>query len=95
MHAKILEAPEQIRAQSGERVVECVKRLSSADRDYYRRRALQEDEAATRAASCEARLAHSELAAAYRQLCRSDGAQLDPCLASELAMFRFNPRPAD
>jgi hypothetical protein len=95
MQAKILETPEQSRAQSAKQLAECVKRLSSADRDYYRRRAVQEDEAATRAGCCEARLAHAELAAAYRQLCRSEGAQLDPRLASELAMFRFNPRPAD
>ena len=94
MHAKILETPEQSRAQSTQLLAESVRRLSSADRDYYRRRAEQEEEAATRAACCEARRAHAGLAAAYRQLCRSDEAQRDPRLVSELAMFRFNPRPA-
>lgn len=95
MHAKILETPEPDRARSNEQFAECVKQLSSADRDFYRRRAVQEDEASARAVCCEARLAHEELAAAYRQLCRSNGASADPHRASELAMFRFNPRPVD
>ena len=95
MHAKMIETPKEGRAQSSEQFAECVMRLSSAERDYYRRRAAQEDEAATTAGCCEARLAHAELAAAYRQLCQFEGAQLDPRFASEPAMFRFNPRPAD
>ena len=95
MHAKILETPDPSRAQSNDELAEYVKRLSSTDRDFYRRRAVQEDEAAARASCCEARLAHEELAAAYRQLCRSKGVPVDPHLASELAMFRFNRKPAD
>lgn len=75
MHAKILETPEKGRAQSKEQPAKGVKQLGSADSDYYRRRAVQEDEAAARASCCEARVAHSELAAAYGQLCLSNGAR--------------------
>lgn len=95
MHAKIIENPDQGRSQSNSKLSKCVKQLSSADRDYFRRRATQESEAAASASCCEARLAHEELAAGYLQLCRSNGAPADPHLASELVMFRFNPRPTD
>ena len=95
MHAKIVETPEQSRAQSSEQLAKGVNPLSSADRDYYRRRAVQEDDAAARASCCEAHHVHEELAAAYRQLCRSNGTTVDPDLAAELVMFRFNPRRTD
>ena len=95
MHAKVIETPEQGREPSNNELAECLKQLTSVDRDYYRLRVAQEDEAARRASCDEARLAHEELAAAYRQLCQSDGAPVDPHLASELVMFRFNPKPTD
>jgi len=95
MHAKIIEEPNQSRSQSNEQLAECMKQLNSADRDYYRRRAVQEDDAAARASCCEAHHVHEELAAAYRQLCRSNGTAVDPDLAAEMVMFRFNPRRTD
>lgn len=91
MHADTFETPEQGQTQSTERLDERVKQWSSEDRDYFRSRAIEEDDAAARASSCEARFAHKELAAAYRQLCRFNGYQRDPHLASERAMFRSNP----
>lgn len=93
MHAKNIETPEQSGPTSNDQFAECVKKLSSTDRDFYRRRAAQEDEAAASASCSEARLAHEELAAAYRQLCHSKGAPIDTHLASEMLMFRFNPKP--
>lgn len=42
------------------------------DRTYFLRRALQEDEAARKAMSAEARERHLELAEAYRFRCRAD-----------------------
>lgn len=95
MHAKIFEMPGECRTGSDEKLAECVKHLSSADKAYFRRRAVQEKDAAASASCSEARCAHEELAAAYLQLCRSNGEPADPHLASELVMFRFNPRPAD
>lgn len=95
MHAKIIETPEQSGPTSNDQFAECVKKLSSTDRDFYRRRAAQEDEAAASASCCEARLAHEELAAAYRQLCHSSGGPIDAHLASEMVMFLFNAKPAD
>ena len=74
---------------------ECARRLTEADRDYFRRRAAQEAEAAYAASCCEARLAHEELASAYRLLCSSRKAAADPHLASELSMFQFSASPAD
>jgi hypothetical protein len=83
MHAMILEAPAQSRAHSNEQLAGRAIQLSSADRDYYRRRKIQEYEAAARASCCEARFAHEELAAAYRQFCRSNEAPIDPaCISS-------------
>ena len=89
MHADIVEA------RGPESLGECVRQLSQADRDYFRRRAAQEAEAARAASCCEARLAHEALASAYRLLCSSRKAAADPHLASELSMFQFKPSPAD
>jgi hypothetical protein len=97
MHAKILGTsdPDEKRNPLGEALAQRVEQLSPADRDYFGRRALQESKAA-RASSCpEARLAHEKLAEAYRLLCPLDGGHANPHLASELALFQFNPRPAD
>lgn len=95
MHAKILEIPDERPTQSDGDLAGCLKQLSAADRNYYRRRAIQEDEAAARAPCSEARLAHKDLAAAYWQLCRSKSDSANPHFASELAMFRFNSLPTD
>lgn len=89
MHANIVET---LRPEApGERA----KLLSQADRDYFRRRADEEAEAAEAASCCEARLAHEELASAYRMLCSSRKAAGDPHLPSELSIFQFKPRSAD
>lgn len=95
MHANIIETPEQRLVQSSDQLAQCVKKLNPVDREYFHRRAIEEDDAAVKASCDEARLAHQELAAAYRQLSRTDGECVDPHLASELVMFRFNPKPAD
>lgn len=84
-----------VQARGVESLGECVAQLSEADRDYYRRRAAQETEAASESSCCEARMAHEELAAAYRLLCSTGQCQADPHLASELTMFQFNPKPTD
>ena len=97
MHAKIIETPtpEEIQAQADQAFAQCLEQLSSTDRAYYRRRAEQELEAVRSASCCEARIAHEELARAYRLLCSSSKARRDAHLASEMAMFQFNARPAD
>ena len=89
VHAEIVEArgPEALR--------QCASELSQADRDYYRRRAAQEAEAARASSCCEARIAHQQLATTYRLLCAVREGPDEPQLASELAMFRFNPKPMD
>ena len=79
MHAKNLATPES-RAPSNEQPANGLRQRSSADRDYYHRRAVQKDEAAARASCYEARNAHEKLAAAYGQLCQSNGAFADPSL---------------
>lgn len=85
IHANIIEVlgPEPARSDSSRE--RRTKHLSSTDRHYFHRRAGQEAEAA-RAASCsEARLAHEEMAQAYRLLCQSHKSSADPHLASEIA----------
>lgn len=82
MRARILETPDKGRAHSCEQTVKTVRQLSSSERNYYSRRAVQEHEAAAGASCCEARVAHSELAAAYGRLCRSNGALADPHLTA-------------
>ena len=51
------------------------------DRDYYLRRALQEQEAARNAACLPARERHEELAKAYRLRCRLDATATNPLVA--------------
>ena len=68
---------------------------SQADRDYFRHRADEEAKAADAASCCEARIAHEELACAYRQLCTSRNGAADPHLASELSIFQFNLKPGE
>jgi len=87
MHANIVET------RGPESLGGCAILLSRADRDYFRGRAAQEAEAAIVASCCEARLAHEELASAYRLLCSSRKGAADRHLAPELSMFQFNPRP--
>jgi hypothetical protein len=89
MHANIVET------RGTETLGECVRQLSQGDRDYFRRRAAEEAEAANAASCCEARMAHEELASAYRLLCSSRKAAADPHLTFELRMFQFNASPAD
>lgn len=86
MHANIVET------RRPEPLGECVRLLSQADRDYFRRRADEEAEAAIAASCCEARLAHEVLASAYRLLCSSRKGAADPHL-SPVSMFQFNPGP--
>lgn len=97
MHANILEtrAHDQDQVKSEKAFSHCVKRLNSADRDYFRRRAEEETEATRKAACCESRLAHEELARAYRLLCSSNDAYGEDHLTSELAMYQSNPKQAD
>lgn len=96
MHADIVQTttPDPPPARPEETLAWCTRGLTAADRNYFRRRAAQEAEA-SRASGCdEAKLAHEELATAYRLLCTPRKAPAQPHLASELAMFRFNPKPA-
>lgn len=89
VHADIVEA------RGPESLGECVRQLCKADRDYYQRRAAQEAEAARASSCCEARMAHEEMAAAYRLLCSAGQGRDEPKLASDLILFQFNPKPAD
>jgi len=95
IHANIIEAlgPDPVR--SDETLERCTNRLSSTDMDYFHRRAAQEAEAAHAASCSEARLAHEEMAEAYRLLCRSQKSGSDPHLASELSALLFHSRLAD
>jgi hypothetical protein len=72
-----------------------VRPQSATERDYYCHRAAEEAKAANAASCGEARIAHEKLAAAYRLLCSSRQGWADPHLASEPAMFQFNPHPRD
>jgi hypothetical protein len=80
MGAIILDTPMPDRhlTQPDEAISPSTKQLSSSDRDYYRRRATDEADAATKASCGEARIAHEQLATAYRRLCSSHGAHVDP-----------------
>ena len=95
IYANVIRDPGPCQAGSNETLEQCTKRLSSAESDYFHRRAAQEAEAAQAASCAEARLAHKELAEAYRLLCRSHKSSADPHLASELSAFLFNARPTD
>lgn len=88
VHAVIVEA------RGPESLGDCVGQFSEADREYYRCRAAQEAEAARASSCCEARMAHEELAAAYRLLSSGRQGGANSQLASDLAMFQFNPKPA-
>ena len=95
MHAKIIEEPGPSRTEPTQRLIGRINGLSRADRDYYRLRATQEADAAHRASCIEARLAHQEMAEAYRLLCGSGKCQDDPHLAEELSVFLFDGKRAD
>jgi hypothetical protein len=95
IHAKIFEVPDREDPNCEDTLTQCVTRMSSADVDYYRRRADQEAEAARLAQCCEARLAHEQMAEAYRLLCRFRSTQDDPHLASELSTLLFKPQSTD
>ena len=95
IHAKIIDDPGPEQAGPDETLERCTKLLSSTERDYYHRRAAQEAGAAQAASCTEARLAHEEMAEAYRLLCRSHKSSADRHLASELSTFLFNPKPTD
>ena len=82
-HANTIEGPGPDPARSDETLDRSTKQLSSTEKDYLHRRAAQEAEAAQAASCTEARLAHEELAEAYRLLCRSDKNSAEPHLASE------------
>ena len=97
MNAIIFETPipDPRQVRSIDESTRCGKQLRSTDEDYFRRRAVQEVEAARDATCCEARIAHEKLAAAYRHLWSSNMVQADSDLASGSPMFRFNPRSVD
>lgn len=95
IHVTIVEDPEPNESESHEGSARCLKQFSSADRDYYRRRAEQEREAARKAAGCEARLAHEEMESMYRELGSADSTRIDPESAAELPAFPLNSKPAD
>lgn len=95
IHAKLIEDPGSSPTGSNDAIEQSVMRLSPVDRDYYHRRAVQEAEAARRASCREARLAHEEMAQAYRLLCQPDKGNADSHLVSELSECLFNPRPTD
>jgi hypothetical protein len=67
----ITEDPGPVWTGSGEKLAQRMEQLCSIDLDYFRRRATQEAEAARAVSCCEARLAHEEMAEAYRLLCQS------------------------
>lgn len=92
VHAKIVETR---RGPPKQEFAPCAKQLCSADRNYYRQRANEEAEAARSASCTESRLSHEGLAQAYRLLCSANDKGSDAHLASELAMFQFNPKAAD
>jgi hypothetical protein len=87
VHANIVET------RRPEVLGECARLLSQADKDYFRRRADEEAEAADAAYCCEARMAHEELASAYRLLCSTRNGAADRHLAPELNIFQFRPEP--
>lgn len=89
IHAKMHETPDRVRTCSDGAFLHRQKQLSSAELDYYRRRAVEEIEAARNASCREARMAHEELAAAYRMLCTSHETKRDLRFASDPKMFRF------
>ena len=96
MHGNIVETPSQhpFPDRPAEAFYRHLSQLTATDRDYFRRRAAQEDEAAQASLCSEARIAHEELAAAYRQLC-SPGAPDQSHLVTDQTMFRCNPKPTD
>jgi hypothetical protein len=81
MHANIVKLPVP------ELPDQCVRQLTAADRDYFRRRAAQEADAANLSSCTEAKMAHEELEAAYRLLCSTRRDLADPRPTSELAIF--------
>lgn len=94
MHAKIIEDTGKLGKQEpSQEPTRRLERLSSDDREYYHRRSNQEAEAARIASCCEARLAHEELAEAYRLLCGSGKCQDAPQLSAMLPTFLFKPHP--
>jgi len=88
MHANTIEHPRP-RREAAQSHTRYVKPLSSADRDYFRWRAIQEAEAARLASCCEARLAHEEMAEAYRLLCGLRKSQEGSHPTSGVAQFPF------
>lgn len=76
IHARIIKDPGPFHGTADEASGRGVERSGSADQDYFRQRADQEATAAQAATCCEARLAHEELAAAYRKLCVANGDQI-------------------
>lgn len=92
IHSSVTEEPGFDRAERDEWAALGASLLSPADQEHYRKRATEEAEAA-RAATCrEARLAHEELAAAYRKLASPSeyGSEFN-----RLAAFSFSPSPTN
>ena len=95
INANIIEDPGPDLTRSDRPLERRTHRLSSTERDYFRRRAIHEAEAARAAACSEARLAHEEMAEAYWLLCRSRQSRAHPHSASELAIVLRNSKPTD
>lgn len=92
IHSSIIEEPAPDRTEWDEWAAQGASLPSQADQEHYRKRAREEAEAA-RAATCrEARLAHEELAAAYRKLGSFSESGTEP---NRPAAFSFSPRPTD
>lgn len=92
IHSSINEEPGPDRTEWDERAAQGASQLTPADQEHYRKRATEEAEAARVATCREARLAHEELAAAYRKLGSPSESGTEP---NRLAAFSFSPRPID
>lgn len=93
MHARIVETPKRDRLAPFQALLRG-RTPSIPDRNYYHQRAAEESDAARRAVCIEARLAHAELAEAYRLLCGSCE-RADLLLAAEPSIFLPNGKPAN
>lgn len=93
MHARIVDTPERNRLAPVQALMRG-RTLSIPDRNYYHQRAAEESDAARRATSSQAGLAHAELAEAYQLLCGSFE-RVESHLAAEPSKFLPNGKPAN
>lgn len=90
-----VQTSDPVQVERGDRLVQHVVRLNRAERAYFRRRAVEEADAGKAAACPEARLAHEQMAAAYRKLSIAGIKEADQRLGGELPPFLLNPKAAN